>query len=366
MALLSFPRRLLLVLCHVVVLSWLFIWRIYLDIPNAAPSNGSRSMLLVTIHSGPKFWAIRHLLRRNKARFCDAMELICEQDSLEKEDGWKAMKFRSLLRAFKEHPAATGAIWVDGDTWLFNSGQKSFSKLLSMIDNVDVLIGRDCILEDYRYHPATGVCNRGVNTGIFWVRNSKQGLWWLQRMVEEMQRESSDQCAVNQMLADQRNVVSRDHFTVVPVNDSGVFQCRHRCGFKKIPTSLCCIDGYSWLVHWPAHEWFDMLIRILEQYFGRIITTVEDVIHVVEFAGCFMIPSRNETTVCKDRMCEGLRIWNVCVVVISLVAITAIAQRMRPVSQLLKGCQAKPKLAYSSCDAESPFGNARIFDKRQL
>lgn len=341
----------------------------HLDILNAAPSDNSRSTLLVTLHSGPKFWGIRHLLRRNKARFCDAMGLMCQQDMPEKMgvEG-KAMKFRSLMFAFTEHPTANGAIWVDGDTWLFNSGQKSFSKLLSMIGDADVLIGRDCRLEDYGYRPATGVCNRGLNTGIFWVRNSEWGLWWLQRMFEGMHQERSDQCVVNRMLVDEmKNKAFMDHFTVVPVNDSGVFQCRHRCDFKQIPASLCCIDRYSWLVHWPAHDWLDLISRILEQYLGVIITTVEDVIHVGEFAICFiMMSSWRQTTMCRDRMREGLKMRRIAVLMIGLVVIFAVARRIRLVSWLSKRCEVKPELINLSRDTENPFGNARIFGKHKL
>eukprot|EP00928_Gymnodinium_smaydae_P089875 TRINITY_DN73765_c0_g1_i1.p1 TRINITY_DN73765_c0_g1~~TRINITY_DN73765_c0_g1_i1.p1 ORF type:complete len:381 (-),score=40.16 TRINITY_DN73765_c0_g1_i1:521-1663(-) len=273
--------------------------------------------VLVSNHFGSKFDFIRPLFEHNKKSFCDLSGTSCFIPSREVSDAsfdlsgqaaddarietaednskelqalhhgdmpplrarkgglWYGMrtpvpgggafnneKYRSMLAALQTNPAATNVLWVDGDTWILRDGTEQFRKIREWLAKYDYVIGRDKRrpFESNNDEWPHRVCVYGVNTGVFAVRRSAWTLWFLQYMATQ-RLAKSDQCIVNDFLI--YNASFRDHTRVLYLNETSILQCRYRC--KHL---LCCKKD-SWLVHWPAHERRELLLRVFEIHFQK-------------------------------------------------------------------------------------------------
>lgn len=280
-----------------------YVW-LFAEGAAAPPRAGETSPVLVSSHGGAKFWGVRLVLRWNKALFCKAEGLSCAIDWAVPDESQHPMraKYSRMLAALEAFPAASGVVWVDGDTWLWTPARQTFVELLQRAASWDMFFGRDMIPERFALPPtSTGVCNEGVNAGVFWVRQTQTSVEWLHFMFAQLVKERSDQCVVNKLFASNSTFVQ--HASYAHVNDSGIFQCRMRCDFDDVPKSLCCTPD-SWLVHWPAHDRNDLLLRILEQELGT--TLVTDGARLAERLLCALGLLAPKSLACRERVPLGI------------------------------------------------------------
>lgn len=237
----------------------------------------NRQVVLVSAHSGSKFWGVRQWLQRNKRKFCMEQSLTCMIDTAVSDDDSQhsnRLKYLRILDAFRTHTGAVGAIWIDGDTWLVPAGGSELEEFLQLTQKYDFVIGRDVrapITQSASVPEESGVCRRGVNAGVFWVRRSAWMMEWLSRVAATTSK--CDQCAINHELVTNDSFQRRAH--VLSYCHSRITQCRGRCDHML---ELCCTNA-SWLVHWPAHEWGQLFERIVEvQWSGSLGSPIEQVI----------------------------------------------------------------------------------------
>merc|ERR1711924_564439 len=78
----------------------------------------------------------------------------------------------------------------------------------------------------------------------------------------------SDQCLLNGLLIHNDSFLKHARALEYKKDEIRLLQCRRRCKEMRCEPSctdpMCCRPS-DWLVHWPAHNWWQLLHRVWEQ-----------------------------------------------------------------------------------------------------
>lgn len=245
-------------------------------LPQDSAGFAPQYIALVSMHGGSKFFGLGPALRANKVEFArqHGCVTVFGEDVLTDPDwtgllrpvpegtvNWDWMKYRLVEAAFKRWLPLRGAIWVDGDAWLW-PGRRTFDEYLELAAKRDFLVGRD---------------HNGLSLGVIWLARSPQASNLLADVLGLLGNRTD-----TAFFEERVGELEGPHMTFLAANESAVTQCRKRCG--RAP-NLCC-TGDSWNVQWPAHSWHDILLRIVEIQLGskvvtRAVRSLERVVCVV-------------------------------------------------------------------------------------